>query len=508
MKIPTSHDIDQSVVDIAEDYELLEYLVSDLTGKLTRAEKRLHLIKKTQSPSSINSSLDLLHHLMKRCLSTETLISTQKNILTQKQQNGQTIDTHTRESRALFETIRTLTHSAGPAITSSDWQSPSYDASGYLESGRQTGNIHATQNDYKRDQHEDAFAYEQLFCREYIDAPLKYQIHIHATHSGMAAFSTILAFLIGQHHIKDSILVGSNVYFEVKQLLQSLLKEQYHEVDETDMHAMKEAIERWKPDAVFVDTIGNTPTMTVTHIRNVLATIRKASKKDIYCVIDNTTTSIFVQPFSPLFLQPSRVHVITFESLNKFHQFGMDGVFGGIICSKGGDTINLFNYRRNLGTNISDMAVLNLPTPNRNLLIKRMKRIERNAMIIATELDEACTSSKTSIDHIVYPGLETHPNHIALDGFAGPFLTLAYKHNRQSIRILNATATQFLKNAKKEKIPLVAGTSFGLWTTRIYQTATNTKETTPFLRISPGSENLIAICRLSRVLSSCVRMMT
>lgn len=503
-----THIITQSSRDILEDYALLEYLTSDLVCKLKKNKKRLIKLKNSNHPSCIDSTIEILQHLTIRSTMLQTAIITHKQKWLQKAKTEKTIETCVREQAALFETIRSLTHALGATITASDWQSPSYDASGYQQAGRQTGRIHATKNDYKRDQHEDAFTYEQAFCKEYIDSPLKYQMHVHATHSGMAAFTTILGFLIGQKHIRDSVLVGTNVYFEVKQLLQSLLKEKYHEVDETNLHAVQEAIQKWQPDTIFLDTIGNTPTMAVPDIKNILKTIQKTSQKEVYVVIDNTTTSIFVQPFSSFFPKISRIHTIVFESLNKFHQFGMDGVFGGIIYSRGGDSVYLFDYRRNMGTNISDMAVMSLPTPNRKLLKIRMKRIERNALYLSDTLSEMCRSKNTPVDSVIYPGLKTHPNHKNISGFAGPFLTFAFKTNRQSIQFLHKTATRFLTQAKKEKIPLVAGTSFGLQTTRIYQTATNTKMTTPFLRISPGSENLLAILRLSGMLTTSVTTMT
>ena len=502
------HLVKQSSLDILEDFALLNYLISDLVGKLEKNKKRLTKLKGSNHPSSIDSTLDLLHHLATRCAILQTAIITQKQNWTKKEKTEKTVKTCARELTALFEEIRSLTHVLGATITTSDWQSPSYDASGYQQAGRQTGKIHATQNDYKRDQHEDAFAYEQAFCREYIDTPLKYQMHVHATHSGMAAFTTVLGFLIGQKHIRDSVLVGTNVYFEVKQLLQSLLQEKYHEVDETNLHVVQEAIQKWQPDAFFFDTIGNTPTMAVPDIKNILKIIQKTLQKEVYVVIDNTTTSIFVQPFLSFFPKNSRIHTIVFESLNKFHQFGMDGVFGGIIYSRGGDSVYLFDYRRNMGTNISDSAVISLPTPNRKLLTKRLQRIERNARMISNTIQDTALSHTSPIDFVKYPGLPTHPNHANIRGFAGPFLTLAFKTNKQSVRILHKTVEYIMKQAKEEKIPLIAGTSFGLTTTRIYQTATNSKMTTPFLRISPGTEYSLATHKLSLILAKCVRTMT
>jgi cystathionine beta-lyase/cystathionine gamma-synthase len=508
MSVHSSSVIEQSASDISEDYDVLSYLAVDIAQKNIRAQKRLQQIHTSITPSSRRTTLELLKNLQKSYTSAQKQIEAQQNHWKHQKYDEPSIRQHAHEIRNIFESVRALTHATGGTIPASDWQSPSYDASGYQQAGRQTGNIHATQNDYKRDQHEDAFRYEQAFRSEYICSPFPYQMHVHATHSGMAAFATILGFLLGEKHITTSALVGMNVYFEVKNLLRVLLGEKYYEVDETDTHAISDAIKKWKPDAIFIDTIANTPTMAVSNIQTIQHEIERLSKKEVYLVIDNTTTSIFFQPFAFNIRPSPHIRCIVFESLNKFHQFGMDGVFGGIIYSRGGDTIKLFDYRRNMGTNISDSAAMSLPTPNKTLLTRRLKRIERNAFVLSHALSDVCQFQKTPIDHIVYPGLPNHPNHKNVHGFAGPFLTVAFRPNKQSVQFLSKTAALCLEQAKKAHIPLVAGTSFGLPITRIYQTATKTTETTPFLRISPGTEHLLGISKLSFLLADCVRTMT
>jgi cystathionine beta-lyase/cystathionine gamma-synthase len=499
----------QSVADVYDDFEFLTYLAGDLSQKIARNKKKILHVGNRNHPSSSSQTLTLIDFIGSELNKGIKRLHETRSHWEKSQHTIQDLGHATHETGMVFETIRALSHAFGAAITASDWQSPSYDASGYMQSGRQTGAITATQNDYKRDQHEDAYRYEQAFLKEYIDAPLTYQIHIHATHSGMAAFSTILGFLLGEGHIKTSVLIGTNVYFEVKQMLKAILKEKIHEVDETDVKKIAKALEKYQPDAVFFDGISNSDTMAVCGINSVISLIERTVKKETYIVIDNTTTSVFVQPFKRFEKPGAKTRLICFESLNKFHQFGMDSVFGGIIISRGGDTINLFNYRRSMGTNISDTASLILPTPNRLLLTNRIRRIERNTMALAQTLSQTLTEYPDNpIDHIVYPGLSTHPQHAITTDFSGPFITFAFKPEKNMIPILKKTVQHIMNQAKKDGVPLVAGTSFGLSTTRIYQTATNTTETVPFLRISPGTESAYAFRRLTETITKTVISMT
>lgn len=57
-----------------------------------------------------------------------------------------------------------------------------------------------------------------------------------------------------------------------------------------------------------------------------------------------------------------------------------------------------------------------------------------------------------------------------------------------------------LKEAKKQQIQLVQGTSFGMNTSRIYLTATNTKFGKPFIRFSVGTESRAEIEAIVNVL--------
>ena len=56
-----------------------------------------------------------------------------------------------------------------------------------------------------------------------------------------------------------------------------------------------------------------------------------------------------------------------------------------------------------------------------------------------------------------------------------------------------------MENAKKKKVSINGGTSFGFNTTRIYLTARNTDYGMPFIRVSVGTENIIELEKVKDV---------
>lgn len=364
----------------------------------------------------------------------------------------------------------------GALITSTDWQSPSYDATMRSEAGRQTGTIMATINDYKRDQHWDTYHYEQAFLKEYIDALIKLPLHVYATSSGMAAFTTILAYLSGEKHLSGPILCGSSVYFQNKWLLLQSYSDKLIFSDESDTQAFIQAIETYKPSVVFLDSITNAPDVVLADVPAILQHLIK-TKRNTHLIVDNTGLSIQLQPFPLLLGRSTRLTLILFESLNKYHQFGMDRVSGGIIVGFGSKAAAIFDYRVHSGTILSDVAAASLPTPNRAQLARRISRHTDNTRTVVTALRAWIQAhAQSPIQGISYPGM-------------GSYFTIQFAPSRATVSSFKRFVTLCTRTAKKNAVPLVSGTSFGLNTTRIYLTALRSKPHAPFVRIAVGTED-------------------
>jgi cystathionine beta-lyase/cystathionine gamma-synthase len=405
------------------------------------------------------------------------------------------------KSRDILRTHQTL---LGALITSTNWQSPSFAHSVKSQAGTDEGSIEATINDYKRDQHNRAIQYEQSFKKNYIDGLITFPVNVYATSSGMAAFSTILSYLIFEKKLTGTILVGASIYFECKALLQALPSVSIVEVNDTDTSTILKQIDRYQPSVIFFDSIANMPTIAVPNIDKILSHIVSQSKKNTILVVDNTCRSIFFQPIPQILGKFSKVSLIVFESLNKYHQFAMDRVTGGIIWCYGGDTGKISNYRVHTGTNIPDVAAASLPTPNRNLLSRKLQRHGRNATFIARILSKYILEHPTChITSVIYPQLPSHPSYFWTKTypFSGSFISLQFEKKYQTIASYKRFIRLVLTVAEKEHIPIVSGTSFGLHTTRIYLTAIRSSPTTPFVRISIGTEHFSAIESIAEILT-------
>ncbi len=487
--------------DVKQEIEWLSYLATDLKEKLQRAVNDLQKSQKTNPTVPENIPLTLCNNLIEKVYAIQTSIQNLKQKLLPNHHAMETTDSISRDLFHIFSTLRELYGIAGSVITATDWQSPSYEHTGrFSMAGRLTGKIHATLNDYKRDQHMDAYLYEQRFLKEYIDAFNKFSVHVYACHSGMAAFTTILNFLLLETYRNGPVIMGSSTYFESKDLLQKAFRGHLIEISDRKTEEILLAIKKSQPEILFFDTIGNSPEMHAVDVRKILAYADKTLTHPSTIVIDNTGASVFCQPLSYIRRPLSKLTVIGYESLNKFHQFGMDKVLGGIIYTRGKYTDKLFDYRVHLGTNISDASVVSLPTPNRRVLTSRMMKIEKNTRIISEALQNAIKNNpKSPLDHIVYPGLPNHPSYtwIQKTSFSGAYFMLTFKKQYRSVTYYKRVVSKILTDARRMKVPLFGGTSFGFPVTRVYLTALRVKGTEePFIRIAPGTENAYTISRI------------
>lgn len=492
--------IDQSYNDLTDDFTELSYLTGDLKTKLQKFMTEIRKARKHLSPENfeMTGNLDSLHESGLGRVSE--ILEAAGSVLKNKSRKEEELKDLIRKKSAITEMIRFLYQTTAAEISACDWQSPSVGHSVRPAAGRMTGRIVHSVTDYKRDQHFDTRIYESQFIRENITAPLKFSIGALATSSGMAAFNTIHNYLISENKIRSSILVGKSSYFEILNFLQHTYGNKCIMVDESDTRGIIAAIRGYEPDAIFLETIANSRKMPVCDVNAVIRELSVNTRHDSVLVLDNTSAGPMFQPFDyPVtFKMP---HMVVFESLNKFHQFGMDRATGGIMYWRGPYFVSLFDYRDHLGTIIPDVSVLSVPAPNRGILEKRIRRIGRNTEILAGYASESAGKISKLIEKINYPGLPDHPSYSIFrqTGFGGAFFTLnlykKYPTITSAMRLINIV----IKNARKRKIPIVHGTSFGLSITRIYLVASRTDDM--FIRIAPGTETVYETEQLKNVLA-------
>lgn len=501
--------LSESFQDLQDDFEELEYLTHSILSYLKQFTLNLSRIQKHLRQKTYQLTKDYIKHFFSKFEKYQKDISVSKNQINNRKHSVELFNKLQEAKNKYFDLIRTQTGIVGSLITAADWQSPSFAHSKYSYAGKQTGKIRGTINDYKRDVHLDEKEYEKIYLAEYIDTPLKFLIHVFMVNSGMAAFTTIFNFLLAEKKIIGKVMMGKSCYFQYKQLLAKSLTGQAIEIDELQTEDILKIMEQEKPSVIFFDSLCNAKGIPVPNLVTIINYLIKHSKKDTYLVLDNTGLSVAFQPFKLIVGKTRKVHLILFESLMKYVHLGLDRVTGGIITAYGKDTQKIFEYRKNLGTNILDSSVYAFPKPDRKILEGRLKRYERNALLLATFLQEYIDRQKNIlIEKIIYPGLPNYSGYkwTTSLSFHGSFFNLEFK--KKNIRVYKRFIDVVIKEAKKQNVDIVAGTSFGLNTTRVYLTSLWTDFGEPFVRVSVGTENRLQIEELKKVFTAAIDKMS
>ena len=480
----------ESVTDYREDFEELETLLTDAVTRLKRFLTDIRKAKKHIPALTYEGVTKTADQYIEACRLQYRAVE-----MCRKTLNHDTSGTFLKSAEEIkkitHEFLRTHQTRFGALITSTDWQSPSFLYSKHSQAGRQTDTIYATINDYKRDQHWDGHNFELAYRKAYIDGFITFPIQVSATSSGMAAFTTILSFILLEKKATGPVLIGKSIYFENKALVMQAFPDAVIEVDESHTDEIIRAVDTHKPSVIIFDSLCNSPDVATPNLTAITKHLASSCKEETYFIIDNTCLSVTFQPFPLIFARHTKLRLIVLESLNKYHQFGFDRVTGGVIWSYGGDTAKLFDYRVHLGTNISDLTAASLPSPNRKILTKRLLRHHRNAQIVAARLQNWIdTHSESPFSMIMFPGLPNHPSNpwMKHSSFCGSYFTVQFKKKYQTITVYKRFVQAVIKTAKRNGVDIVSGTSFGMNTTRVYLTAVRSRPNTPFIRISAGTE--------------------
>lgn len=395
---------------------------------------------------------------------------------------------------AYADLVRMQVSVAAALIVGADWQSPPFGCAGAPAAGRFEGRVVEHHDDYKRDRHPDAAVLEAAYAAEFAGAP---GVRGLLTSCGMSAFTTILGYLEHERLVSGRVVIGRGLYHECRSLLRSSsLAGSLVEIDEDDADALIGALE--EGGALFLDAMCNASSLAVCDLRRVLA---GAARRNVTVVIDTTCTSVSCRPYA-LLPPGARCRLLVFESLTKYGQFGLDRTAAGLILARPGDSHPLDEYREHLGTNISDVAACTLPVPDRRRLLRRLRRIARNAQVLARGIQAASASCRSAVTGVVYPGLPGHPSHAAAGslGFPGGLLSLRFRPGADRPETHERVVEAMLSEAARNELPLSAGASFGFDVTRIYRTAV-ASDLGPFVRIAPGIESLVAVERLAAALA-------
>lgn len=494
--------------DMREDLEILSALADDALGRLASVHAHLAGQRAAYQEDGRQSLLAMHDALATRYQNTRDTIG-----IALRRQTGDTASLLATK-RAAANTLRSLHGIMGSLMCAGDWESPTSSAAVQPRAGVQTGKIHNTLNDYKRDQSLDAESFEGAFVSSYLQAGTRLNVKALATSSGMAALTTILAFLEQFKKMDGPILLGAHSYFQTKVTLHRKYGDRVHDVEENDADGILRAVQREAPCVIFLDSLCNAQSLPMPDLGLLLPALARTVTHETYLVLDNSGLAAFYNPLRdlPFFTGPLRL--IVWESLNKYYQFGFDRVTGGIVWNTSmTDYLSLFVARMHAGTVLPDASVHAIPRPNRPLLLRRLRRIGRNARWLAKELDMRIHRlAHTPFSHVVYPGLASHPAYAWTQKlpFHGGSFVFAFKDGFQSPWIYRVFLMLAMTEARLHRVDIVVGTSFGMDATRLYLTALHTRpnDGIPFLRVSVGTETAEEMEKIERVLSRVIDVMS
>jgi len=213
--------------------------------------------------------------------------------------------------------------------------------------------------------------------------------------SGLAATTTTLHLLkAGDHMVShNDVYGGTNRYFRKVVSTQNI---DVTFVDATNPDNVRNAI---KPNTkiVWMETPTN-PLMQIIDIAKVSKTVKDVSE-DIILVVDNTFATPYFQ--RPLTLGAD----VVLHSLSKYIN-GHTDVIGGALITSRDDIHERLRFLQNaIGTILSpfDSYLVNRGMKTLHL---RMQAHHKNATALAKFLE-----ADPRVDKVVYPGLESHPQH-------------------------------------------------------------------------------------------------
>ena len=226
--------------------------------------------------------------------------------------------------------------------------------------------------------------------------------------SGVAAISACVELLEpGDHVIAMDDLYGGPVrlFNEIKTKSQGITVTY---VDMTDFDNVEKAFTN-KTKMIFVETPTN-PLLKITDLEKIA---NFAKEKKILSVCDNTFASTYIQ-------KPLNFGIdIVLHSATKYLGGHSDLIAGVLVIGK--DDKNLLekmaNIQNSLGPITSTFDSYLILRSLKTLPI-RMERHSKNALLIANEL-----INNEKIENVIYPGLESHPQHQLakkqMNGFGG-----------------------------------------------------------------------------------------
>lgn len=206
----------------------------------------------------------------------------------------------------------------------------------------------------------------------------------------------------------SKIISGDDVYGGTYRLFTTVFQDR-HEfafIDTTDLNSVKEELQKGA-DLIWLESPTN-PTLKISDIASIASL---AKESNTLSVVDNTFMSPYFQ--NPVVLGAD----IAYHSLTKFINGHSDVVGGAIMTNNEAIYNKLFTLQNSIGPCASPFDSWLVLRGIKTLGV-RMQRHAENAQKVAEFLE-----SHPRVEKVVYPGLESHPQHelaaAQMSGFGG-----------------------------------------------------------------------------------------
>jgi cystathionine beta-lyase/cystathionine gamma-synthase len=225
--------------------------------------------------------------------------------------------------------------------------------------------------------------------------------------SGMAATHAV-GTLLGKG---DHVIVSQNVYGGTYRIFEQIMRKlglDFSWIDTSEEKLIKSTLKH-NTKMIFVETPTN-PMLTLTDLEMISA-VAKANK--LISVCDNTF-------MSPYFQNPLDMGIdIVLHSTTKYINGHSDAI-GGCVITNSPDIAEQLKFIQNSVGAVPSPFDCYLVLRSTKTLALRMARHNENAVKIANEIEK---NFKDKIVRVMYPGLESHPQHALakkqMRGFGG-----------------------------------------------------------------------------------------
>ncbi|XP_019447473.1 PREDICTED: methionine gamma-lyase-like [Lupinus angustifolius] len=225
----------------------------------------------------------------------------------------------------------------------------------------------------------------------------------YCTASGLSAISAVLLQLVssGGHIVAASAIYGGT-HSLLTHFLPRVCNITTTFVDITNLEKVEEAIIEGKTNVLFFETISN-PSLRVANIPELS---RLGHSKGLTVVVDNT--------FAPMVVSPARLGAdVVVHSVSKFISGGAD-IIAGAVCGPARLLNSMMDLQNGaimiLGPTMNPKVAFELSERIPHLSL-RMKEHSNRALVYATRLEKLGLK-------VIYPGLESHPQHEILKNIA------------------------------------------------------------------------------------------